>query len=303
MKIYLLFSFILFALNSSIFGQNDFFPLTVNNQFKYKYESLEIIYEMLTPDIEIIDSGNVTFEVISSQEGDSVINWGIRERGLLVRTIDTLYNSTINDLTFQNNFTNLFTLTERKDSLHQIVSNSYSEIWKSPTRWSNSFIGENFQRFSFEDSIKSIVQHRSGLYYMSDTLIFLKNLGLIRAYSIVRKGPNTLEYYRWTAELIEYNIISDLENELGIHSYSLFQNYPNPFNPVTTIKYQLLQSGSVTLKIYDVLGREVKTLVNELKEVGKYTVTLNASSFASGMYVYQLRVNDYTSTKKMLLLK
>ncbi|MDP3148080.1 MAG: T9SS type A sorting domain-containing protein [Ignavibacteria bacterium] len=88
-----------------------------------------------------------------------------------------------------------------------------------------------------------------------------------------------------------------------IKDYALAQNYPNPFNPVTTITYQLPKSGSVTLKIFDILGNEVKTLVNEQKEMGRYTVQFDASSLASGMYVYQLRANDYTSTKKMLLLK
>jgi len=88
-----------------------------------------------------------------------------------------------------------------------------------------------------------------------------------------------------------------------IKDYALAQNYPNPFNPVTTITYQLPKSGSVTLKIYDMLGKEVKTLVNEQKEMGRYTVQFDASSLASGMYVYQLRANDYTSTKKMMLLK
>ena len=85
--------------------------------------------------------------------------------------------------------------------------------------------------------------------------------------------------------------------------FSLSQNYPNPFNPATTITYQLPKNGSVTLKIYDMLGKEVKTLVNEQKEMGGYTVQFDASSLASGMYVYQLRVNDFVSTKKMLLLK
>ena len=88
-----------------------------------------------------------------------------------------------------------------------------------------------------------------------------------------------------------------------IKEYALAQNYPNPFNPTTTITYQLPKSGSVTLKIFDMLGNEVKTLVNEQKEMGRYTVQFDASSLASGMYVYQLRVNDYTSTKKMMLLK
>jgi len=85
--------------------------------------------------------------------------------------------------------------------------------------------------------------------------------------------------------------------------YLLEQNHPNPFNPATTITYQLPKSGSVTLKIFDILGNGVRTLVNEQKEMGKYTVQFDASSLASGTYVYQLRVNDYTSTKKMLLIK
>ncbi|PIW99579.1 MAG: hypothetical protein COZ80_04605, partial [Ignavibacteria bacterium CG_4_8_14_3_um_filter_37_9] len=79
--------------------------------------------------------------------------------------------------------------------------------------------------------------------------------------------------------------------------------FPNPFNPITTITYQLPKEGLVTLKIYDILGNEVRTLVNEQKEMGKYTVQFDASSLASGMYIYRLRANDYTSTKKMLLLK
>jgi len=95
---------------------------------------------------------------------------------------------------------------------------------------------------------------------------------------------------------------SSIETEVP-KEYELSNNYPNPFNPVTTINYQLPKSGNVMLKIFDILGNEVKTLVNEQKEMGKYTVQFDASSLASGMYVYQLRVNDYTSTKKMLLLK
>ncbi|MDP3150716.1 MAG: T9SS type A sorting domain-containing protein [Ignavibacteria bacterium] len=97
--------------------------------------------------------------------------------------------------------------------------------------------------------------------------------------------------------------VINLKNELQIKDYALAQNYPNPFNPATTITYQLPKSGSVTLKIFDILGNEVKTLVNEQKEMGRYTVQFDASSLASGMYVYQLRANDYTSTKKMMLLK
>ena len=93
-----------------------------------------------------------------------------------------------------------------------------------------------------------------------------------------------------------------------IKNYALEQNYPNPFNPSTIIHYEIPNDGLVTLKIYDELGREVKTLVNQFQNIGKYDVNFDASQLASGIYFYQLRSltpsgKDYISTKKMLLLK
>ncbi len=88
-----------------------------------------------------------------------------------------------------------------------------------------------------------------------------------------------------------------------IKSYELSQNYPNPFNPTTTIKFQIPKAGNVTLKIYDILGNEITTLVDEFKEVGKFEVNFNASSLASGVYIYRLNVNDYVNVNKMVLLK
>ena len=85
--------------------------------------------------------------------------------------------------------------------------------------------------------------------------------------------------------------------------YALMQNYPNPFNPSTTIKYQLPKSGIVTLKVYDILGREVTTLVDGFKTEGRYEVNFNASSLASGVYFYRLMVNDFITVKKMLMIK
>jgi tetratricopeptide (TPR) repeat protein len=86
-------------------------------------------------------------------------------------------------------------------------------------------------------------------------------------------------------------------------TYELYQNYPNPFNPITTIRYQIPKPGLVTLKVYDILGREVATLVNENKIEGSYDFTFDASRFTSGVYIYQFKVNDYVSSRKMILLK
>ncbi|MBI4536177.1 MAG: T9SS type A sorting domain-containing protein [Ignavibacteriae bacterium] len=86
-------------------------------------------------------------------------------------------------------------------------------------------------------------------------------------------------------------------------SYSLAQNYPNPFNPSTSIEYTLPASETVTLKIYNLLGQEVKTLVNESQAPGRYTVRFDASSLSSGVYFYRLQAGQFSELKKMLLVK
>lgn len=88
-----------------------------------------------------------------------------------------------------------------------------------------------------------------------------------------------------------------------VDNYALAQNYPNPFNPVTKIRYQIPQSGFVLLKIYDILGAEITTLVNEERHAGQYEVDFNASKFASGVYIYRIQAGDFVSSKKMILLK
>ena len=98
---------------------------------------------------------------------------------------------------------------------------------------------------------------------------------------------------------------------VGIHSvatevpgsYTLFQNYPNPFNPTTNIRFALTKQSNVTLKIYDNLGKEIATLVNEVKSAGTYIVDFNASNYASGIYFYKLTTNEFSDVKKMVLIK
>ncbi|MCE1164311.1 MAG: C25 family cysteine peptidase [Bacteroidetes bacterium] len=85
--------------------------------------------------------------------------------------------------------------------------------------------------------------------------------------------------------------------------YEMSQNYPNPFNPVTKINFAIPKQGFVTLKIYDVLGREVRTLVNEVKTAGNYSVDFNGAEFSSGVYFYRIESNDFTDVKRMILVK
>jgi photosystem II stability/assembly factor-like uncharacterized protein len=134
-------------------------------------------------------------------------------------------------------------------------------------------------------------------------------------YSITNTGNiyfDSLDYlennpYRDTLAEIISNRINNIE---GVMSYSslpikfgLYQNFPNPFNPSTTINFDVSKSCLVTIKIYDVLGREVETLVNEEKSPGRYKVEFNASNLASGLYFYRMTSNNFSETRKMLLMK
>ena len=84
---------------------------------------------------------------------------------------------------------------------------------------------------------------------------------------------------------------------------SHYQNYPNPFNPVSHLEFGISDLGFVSLKVYDVLGREIKTLVNEIKPAGTYKIEFDGSNFASGVYFYRLEAGDFIQTKRMVLVK
>jgi len=92
-------------------------------------------------------------------------------------------------------------------------------------------------------------------------------------------------------------------NYTGPKEFKLEQNFPNPFNPTTRIQYQVSSISEVSLKVYDILGSEVKVLVNEQQEPGYYEVQFNGSNYASGMYVYRLQAENYAAIKKMLMIK
>jgi hypothetical protein len=96
--------------------------------------------------------------------------------------------------------------------------------------------------------------------------------------------------------------VSVNEDEL-LNTYYLFQNYPNPFNPSTRIDYNVGEPGLVQLKVYNVLGVEVATLVDEYKNAGNYSLDFSAAEYSSGVYFYSLSVNDFTQTRKMILEK
>jgi len=136
----------------------------------------------------------------------------------------------------------------------------------------------------------------------------------IKLYSFVDKNLKQGQYlYRLKQINMDgsYKYSNEVEVQIQPGKYSLEQNYPNPFNPSTKITYSISAVGTslmkflqfVQLKVYDVLGNEVATLVEEYREAGRYEITFNASDLASGMYLYILKAGDFVETKKMILVR
>ncbi len=99
------------------------------------------------------------------------------------------------------------------------------------------------------------------------------------------------------------SIFTSVSDHEVVNNFSLEQNYPNPFNPSTVIRFQISKREFVTLKVYDILGREVATLINDEKPAGNYNVEFNAQNLTSGVYVYRLQAGKFSDVKKLLLLK
>ncbi|MCI0473023.1 MAG: T9SS type A sorting domain-containing protein, partial [Ignavibacteria bacterium] len=123
---------------------------------------------------------------------------------------------------------------------------------------------------------------------------------ILRIYDRTAGNQGTL--VNWCIMFRYYNPVSVSENN-QVLNYGLNQNYPNPFNPQTKIGFSLSKNERVTLKIYDALGREVQTMVNDNLTAGDYEVIWNAKSYPSGVYYYRIETGSFTDTKRMLLVK
>ena len=114
--------------------------------------------------------------------------------------------------------------------------------------------------------------------------------------------------YTYRLKQIDFNGTFEYSDAVTVEvtaplEFTLEQNYPNPFNPGTVIKYSIPENGFVTLDVYNLLGKEVVTLINELQTAGTMNITYDASELSSGVYYYQLVSGEFTSTKKLILMK
>jgi photosystem II stability/assembly factor-like uncharacterized protein len=181
-------------------------------------------------------------------------------------------------------------------SFSAIISNSKVQLyWSTATELNNH--GFEIER-SLDKTIWATIGFREGYGTRSEPQDY--------TYSDDISEISSSKFYYRLKQIdfdgsFEYSDI--VEVEIAPSVFFLSQNYPNPFNPSTSIQYAISSRQFVTLKVYDVLGKEIATLVNEERIAGTYEIIFNSSSLASGIYYYQIRAGDYVETKKMILMK
>lgn len=189
-------------------------------------------------------------------------------------------------------------------------------------------IQSNKQEYFYDDHHNMIQEIHSAYYYGQDQWFNLKrkdysydefnNTISAQCFSIYQNAwspdydsvnifynnKNNVLQYQAVHCTVEYGTFSDIhENILSPFLFSLSQNYPNPFNPSTSINFTLPKGGFTSLKIYDILGKEVATLCNEELNAGNYTRSWDAANYSSGVYFYKLSAGNYSETKKMMMIK
>lgn len=178
-----------------------------------------------------------------------------------------------------------------------------------PAGWSSSMCFGELCFSSETDSVATTPEFITPPVAPGDTLrtslhVFTDQTSIATAHVQIQVGTfhnpenrTTLDFTATTDPAVSVN-----ENNL-FNSYNLSQNYPNPFNPSTIINYNVGEPGLVQLKVYNILGVEVATLVNEQKNAGSYSADFNADRLSSGVYFYSISVNNFTQTRKMILEK
>ncbi|MBX7043616.1 MAG: T9SS type A sorting domain-containing protein [Ignavibacteria bacterium] len=160
----------------------------------------------------------------------------------------------------------------------------------------------------------SVVLYRYTNHTATDTVAAIGNIQTGYVVATVFQDPRYFlggfgEVLKATVGWVRANggVITGVNNgssvSLNPNDYSLAQNFPNPFNPETSIRFSIPSRELVTLKIYSVLGKEVATLVNEIRNAGAHEVKFNASSLPSGTYFYRIESGNFVGTKKMMLVK
>ncbi|AFN74773.1 hypothetical protein MROS_1536 [Melioribacter roseus P3M-2] len=279
-------------LTSIMFAQYDdpyqFFPANLGDHWEYTRAGGDLHYTVLRDSIDPKDSSRFIFFY------DPPLYYGANYR------IDRNYN-VFNVPQFDNR--HLYKLNAQ-------VGERWVVIVEDSSKWEESMVSGIYEGYVFgKRTLIKEIQHFQ-LWIRPDSLIDTTFLDVEKlAYGFGRISrenyvlqPLLLRGCRING--VTYGIVDVKDEATPIPSgFVLFQNYPNPFNPSTIIRYKVSAAGKITLKVYDMLGREIITLVNEEKQPGIYEVKFDGTGLPTGIYFYQMITNEAIQTKKMILQK
>jgi len=276
----------------------DVFPLAVGNQWVYRYDYQ---YSDVNAVIDsYADTGTVTLDVVDCSRFLDSTNWVIRERGV--------HWTQTNNLAWSGPTVQVdsFEIVEFNSGRHQLYRTGDPwEVQTSVIPFSSNLVDTaKVCRYAVVDS-SGLLELRS--YEMPAVpihlFVFKRDTGLLSVATIT--GISGWPYWE-SHHTLRSSIVTEIAEHrpMGLPAqFVLNQNYPNPFNPTTTFSFKLPRRAQVSLRVFDLLGRLVDTVMSEILDQGSHSRRWDAQNMASGVYVYQLRVEEQTLSKRLVLLK
>ncbi len=292
--------------SSATFAQSDtlvdVFPLAVGNQWTYRY--FTIFQQNGSPGIlTITDSGRAIYSIVSVIRAADSTRWIFRVRR------DLIHHRSIPDSTYPVRDSSSFELVERHEAQHHLYRNQdpnpiHLDVFPFTREFTDTTRIYRYRKVGLGDTttFRSAIPRGFPNPLFRSTFTYKKSEGQTR----FRYNSGTLDLYDAAEHFLLSSVITSADKTVEpTHpaDFILYQNYPNHFNPTTEIRYQISEVSHVTLNVFDLMGRKVATLVNEVKAQGEYEVQFDASNLSSGVYLYKLCTERHAIIRKMLLIR
>jgi uncharacterized lipoprotein YddW (UPF0748 family) len=265
--------------------------LSWNNSLYSTHNNLQVSNDTGFTDLFYQIDGIVdTFKTVTGLDGLTEYFWRVSALNIAGETDYSEIRK------FRTGFPNPPALLEPADKLTEVELNPLF-VWNTTTL-ANEYQIQIAEGLSIEPSI--IIFDT----LITDTTSFTPQLNENKIYTWHVRAKNEYGFSKWSeVSKFKTQILVSVDDQNIPLAFSLEQNYPNPFNPETNIEFSIVNNGFTTLKVYDILGREVKVLVNEFLDKGNYKIMFDGSDLSSGIYIYSLNNGSEVIRKKMLLLK